>query len=66
MACTFNLHFFRYQDNNAIQTELLFIMAADAPHPRVTVVGDDDQCIYAFRGAEPGNFERFKVRIRTT
>ena len=23
-----------------------------------TVVGDDDQCVYQFRGAEPGNFTR--------
>ena len=22
------------------------------------MVGDDDQCVYQFRGAEPGNFTR--------
>ena len=47
-----------FQDNSGLQTRLLKLMVADEA-PRLTVVGDDDQCIYQFRGAEPGNFARY-------
>ncbi|CAB9515526.1 Probable DNA helicase II homolog [Seminavis robusta] len=45
-----------YQDNSKVQSELLQQIVKKGG---VTVVGDDDQCIYAFRGAWPGNFEAF-------
>ena len=46
-----------FQDNSELQTVLLEDMV-DPANPQITVVGDDDQCIYQFRGAEPGNFRR--------
>lgn len=40
-----------YQDINAVQQELTRIVAGDSA--QVLVVGDCDQCIYRWRGAEP-------------
>ena len=48
-----------FQDNSELQSQLLELMV-DASAPKLTVVGDDDQCIYQFRGAEPGNFRRLR------
>jgi superfamily I DNA/RNA helicase len=45
-----------YQDNSEVQSNLLLELVTGG---RVTVVGDDDQCIYEFRGASPGNFDAF-------
>src|SRR5699024_10539836 len=42
-----------YQDTNAAQYELLRLLVG--ARAAFTVVGDDDQSIYAWRGARPGN-----------
>ena len=42
-----------FQDTNRCQAELVALLAA--AHRNVTVVGDDDQAIYAFRGAAVDN-----------
>jgi len=42
-----------YQDTNLAQYELVKLLAQDSG--RLTVVGDDDQSIYAWRGARPEN-----------
>lgn len=47
-----------YQDTNAIQYKLLKLLTKT--HRNLTVVGDDDQSIYSFRGAEIKNILDFK------
>jgi ATP-dependent DNA helicase Rep len=45
-----------YQDTNTAQYELLKLLAG--PRGAITCVGDDDQSIYAWRGANPENLEQ--------
>lgn len=40
-----------YQDINSISQELIKILAGKTAY--VTAVGDDDQCLYGFRGSKP-------------
>ncbi len=47
-----------YQDTNAAQLELLKALAGEARN--VCAVGDDDQAIYGWRGAEVRNILRFE------
>jgi DNA helicase II / ATP-dependent DNA helicase PcrA len=47
-----------YQDTNAAQLELLKLLAGEARN--VCAVGDDDQAIYGWRGAEVRNILRFE------
>lgn len=43
-----------YQDVNALQVDLLVALCAGrAEGPRLTVVGDDSQAVYSFRGSSP-------------
>ncbi|MHA1340228.1 MAG: UvrD-helicase domain-containing protein [Promethearchaeota archaeon] len=61
-----------YQDTNPIQEEIYFKIADRPPH-NITIVGDDDQSMYRFRGANVDcivNFdqrcmERWKIRPKT-
>lgn len=46
-----------YQDTNLVQHEILKTLAG--PGTRVTVVGDDDQSIYGWRGARVSNILEF-------
>ena len=52
-----------FQDTNRAQAELVGLLAE--PHRNVTVVGDDDQAIYAFRGAAVDNILGFRERYRS-
>lgn len=52
-----------YQDTDPAQEQLLAALAGDGRE--LTVVGDPDQAIYAFRGADVTNIEQFPVRFRT-
>lgn len=47
-----------FQDTNWAQYELVKLLAA--PKNNLTVVGDDDQAIYKFRGASVSNILQFK------
>ncbi len=49
-----------FQDTDRAQAELVTLLGE--PHRNVTVVGDDDQAIYAFRGAAIDNILDFEAR----
>jgi DNA helicase II / ATP-dependent DNA helicase PcrA len=52
-----------FQDTNMAQMRILFNLMnneASAGRPNIMVVGDDDQAIYSFQGAEIGNISSFR------
>jgi len=49
-----------FQDTNLLQGELVDLLAGEGGN--VTVVGDDAQCIYGFRGAHFANIRAFPER----
>jgi len=59
-----------YQDTNIAQAELIYFLSGE--NKNVTVVGDDDQAIYGWRGASVYNIlkfnqlEPFKQEVNTT
>ena len=48
-----------FQDTNKLQLELVSLLAGDE-RPNICVVGDDDQSIYGWRGAEASNLLEFE------
>ena len=50
-----------YQDTNTAQYELIKLLVGRLG--RFTVVGDDDQSIYTWRGAKPEKYGTFKARF---
>ena len=50
-----------FQDTNLAQIELLVRLAGERKN--LTVVGDDDQAIYRFRGASYASFHQFEQRF---
>jgi DNA helicase-2/ATP-dependent DNA helicase PcrA len=47
-----------YQDINDVQADLVKQLCPEGAN--LLVIGDPDQAIYGFRGAEPGHFKRFE------
>ncbi len=47
-----------YQDTNPVQNDLVLMLAEE--HRQVTVVGDSDQSVYSFRGADIRNILDFE------
>lgn len=56
-----------FQDTNNAQMRIVRLIA-DAPvhegHPNIMVVGDDDQAVYKFQGAELSNILNFKTMFK--
>lgn len=48
-----------FQDTNIAQYDLLKLFAPPSEKPRLTIVGDDSQAIYKFRGASVSNIINF-------
>jgi len=48
-----------YQDTNDLQNNILFSLLKIKESPNIFVVGDDDQIIYGFQGANSQNIENF-------
>lgn len=53
-----------YQDTNGAQNQLVELLAEYWDIPNLFVVGDDDQSIYRFQGANIGNILGFEERYR--
>ncbi len=53
-----------FQDTNRLQYAWLKMFAPASGHQSVFAVGDDDQSIYAFRGAQVGNMADFEREYR--
>lgn len=49
-----------FQDTNAAQMQFLKLLTRDAESPNICCVGDDDQSIYSWRGAEIKNILEFE------
>jgi len=47
-----------YQDTNMAQNEIALLLAAD--HRQITIVGDGDQSVYGWRGADIRNITQFE------
>ena len=61
-------HYFlvdEYQDTNGIQNKLLYKLISYWDNPNIFVVGDDDQSIYKFQGANVENIHEFYTRYQS-
>lgn len=55
-----------FQDTNAAQMQLLEMLTRGAANPNICCVGDDDQSIYSWRGAEIKNILNFEKTYPNT
>ncbi len=55
-----------YQDTNGAQNEIINLLINYWDSPNVFVVGDDDQAIYKFQGANIGNIQEFQTTYSPT
>ena len=56
-----------FQDTNLAQARILYNLTSlpNGDAPNIMVVGDDDQAIYSFQGAEVGNILSFRDRFES-
>ena len=52
-----------FQDTNGVQSRILELLT-DYEQPNVFIVGDDDQSIFRFQGANLNNFNQFIARFK--
>lgn len=55
-----------YQDTNASQNGLIFALVDSKDKKNIFVVGDDDQIIFGFQGAQTDNLEQFLKKYPDT
>lgn len=55
-----------FQDTNLAQLRILFNLTADSDAPNIMAVGDDDQGIFSFQGADVSNIHRFREQYHDT
>jgi len=58
-----------FQDTNLAQMRILFNLTNNETNngkPNILVVGDDDQAIYSFQGADVGNIHAFRTIFQAT
>mgnify|MGYP000040393289 FL=1 len=55
-----------FQDTNLAQLRLLFNLTGEDKEPNVMAVGDDDQAIFSFQGADISNIKRFREQYRNS
>lgn len=53
-----------FQDTNIAQYELIKLIAPPNKEPKLTIIGDDNQSIYKFRGASVSNILLFKEQYK--
>ena len=56
------IHVDEFQDTNTAQYKLIKLLAGD--NNNVFAVGDEDQCIYSWRGAEVANVKQFTIDFK--
>ncbi len=54
-----------FQDTNIAQYELIKLLAPPSENPKLSVIGDDNQSIYKFRGASVSNILQFMDDYKT-
>ncbi len=55
-----------YQDTSKVQNEIIFNILKGASTRNIFVVGDDDQIIYSFQGAQSRNLSDFLEKFKDT
>lgn len=56
------IHVDEFQDTNTAQYKLVKLLSGE--NNNVFAVGDEDQCIYSWRGAEVGNVKQFTIDFK--
>ncbi|HOZ52930.1 MAG TPA: UvrD-helicase domain-containing protein, partial [Chitinophagaceae bacterium] len=51
-----------FQDTSGTQNQLVNLLCSQIDQPNIFVVGDDDQSIYRFQGANVENIQDYKIR----